>query len=327
VEDFAGLTKHDLVGSILQAGIQGYLAETYAMDKIAAAASDIVYNRSPSYGTFSTEMNVSYLFGMPRNVLFSGVVMDVDQVSSNTESVDNCYEDWVAFNRSSGMRSSAYEHLIPERLFSTEENPAEGVSTAKALALAMAQGQRVYTLTQDNSHNLSQITIDSEARSEIQNAIQRGYEVTVHQAPLNVNGWEGSGYAIIDPENGVGAYKISGGASGGELWSLLASVLAYLANADAASDSFKKLVGLTGLFGLAGDFFEILFVSGCNELDAAAGALLSFIAGIYLTKLSLILIAGLLNPIFLLLAIVAITQIISYVQSLVTRSVKASCRA
>ncbi|HKK57239.1 transglutaminase-like domain-containing protein, partial [Marinobacter sp.] len=38
-EDFSGLTKHDLVGSILQAGIQGYLAETYAMDKIAAAAS------------------------------------------------------------------------------------------------------------------------------------------------------------------------------------------------------------------------------------------------------------------------------------------------
>lgn len=47
-EDYTGLTKHDLVGSILQAGIQGYLAETYAMDKIAARAADIVYNRSPS---------------------------------------------------------------------------------------------------------------------------------------------------------------------------------------------------------------------------------------------------------------------------------------
>jgi len=229
-ENYAGLTKHDLVGSILQAGIQGYLAETYAMDKIAAAASDIVYNRSPSYGTFSTEMNVSYLFGMPRNVFFSGVVMDVDQISSNTESVDNCYEDWVAFNRSSGMRSSAYEHLIPERLFSTEENPVEGVSTAKALALAMARGQRVYTLTNDIAYNLSQITIDSEARSEIQNALQRGYEVTVHENPLNVIGWERSGYAIIDPENGAGAgaFKISGGASGGFLVAFAATALGFL---------------------------------------------------------------------------------------------------
>lgn len=193
------------MGGILQSGIQGYLAETYAMDKIAAKASDIVYNRSPSYGTFSTHMNVSYYFGSPRNVLFSGVVMDVDQISSNTESVDNCYEDWVAFNRGSGMRSSAYEHLIPERLFSTEDEPAEGVSTAKALALAMAQGQRIYTLTQDKASNLSLITIDSEARSEIQSALQRGYEVTVHAQPINVNGWEGSGYWLNPrPERGGG---------------------------------------------------------------------------------------------------------------------------
>ena len=165
--------------------------------------------------------------------------MDVDQVSSNTESVDNCYEEWVAFNRSSGMRSSAYEHLIPERLFSTEENPAEGVSTAKALALAMAQGQRVYTLTQDNSHNLSQITIDSEARTEIQNAIQRGYEVTVHETPLNVNGWQGSGYAIIDPENGIGAYKISGGSSGGLVDGLSTLVSTLLGAISGALERFK----------------------------------------------------------------------------------------
>jgi hypothetical protein len=325
-ENYAGLTKHDLVGSILQAGIQGYLAETYAMDKIAAAASGIVYNRSPSYGTFSTEMNVSYLFGMPRNVFFSGVAMDVDQVSSNTESVDNCYEDWVAFNRSSGMRSSAYEHLIPERLFSTEEQPVEGVSTAKALALAMAQGQRVYTLTNDNAYNLSQITIDSEARSEIQSAIQRGYEVTVHEAPLNVNGWEGSGYAIIDPENGVGAYKISGGASGGQILSVLADILSYLANGDGVSDTFKRLISRTGLFGLVKDFFEILNVTGCDESDAAAGAILSFVVGAYLTKLSFILVASILNPILLVAAVFAITQIIGYIQSLVRQGVTASCR-
>jgi hypothetical protein len=191
----------------------------------------------------------------------------------------------------------------------------------------MAQGQRVYTLTPDKASNLTQISIDSEARSDIQSALQRGYEVTVHEAPLNVNGWEGSGYAIIDPEHGVGAYKISGGASGGEFWNSLASILAYLANSDIASDSFKKLVGVTGLFGIVGSFFDILFVTGCNELDAAAGALLSFIVGVYLTNLSLILVAALLNPLLLILAIVAITQIISYVQSLVTRSVKASCKA
>ncbi|TVP58437.1 MAG: hypothetical protein EA349_04600 [Halomonadaceae bacterium] len=240
-EDFSGLTKHDVVGSALQAGIQGYLAETYAMDRVAARASELVYYRGPSYGTFSTNINVAYLFGMPRDVLFSGVVMDVDRLSSNTESMNNCYEDWLSFNRSSGMRSSAYEHLIPERLFSTEADPAEGVSTAKALALAMAQGQKIYTLTQTNASSLNLITIDSEARSEIQSALQRGYEVTVHEAPLNVNGWQGSGYAIIDPENGVGAYKISGGASGGFIVAFGATVLGVIAGLALLSGGFVFL--------------------------------------------------------------------------------------
>ncbi|RBW51403.1 transglutaminase-like domain-containing protein [Marinobacter sp. F3R11] len=266
-ENYSGLTKHDLVGGILQSGIQGYLAEIYAMDKIAAMASGVVYNRSPSYGTFSTQMNVSYFFGSPRNVLFSGVVMDVDRISSNTESVDNCYEDWVAFNRSSGMRSSAYEHLIPERLFSTEDEPAEGVSTAKALSLAMAQGQRIYTLTSENASSLSQITIDSEARSEIQSALQRGYEVTAHAQPINVNGWEGSGYSIIDPERGVGAYKISGGVSGGFL--------------DDDTANLLTLLGIGGgLVGILASVGLLVLLSGVISLVLALNGFLEFSSSI-----------------------------------------------
>ena len=42
-------------------------------------------------------------------------------------------------------------------------------------------------------------------------------EVTTHQSPISVNGWQGSGYSVLDPETGVGAYQISGGASGGFL--------------------------------------------------------------------------------------------------------------
>lgn len=209
------LTKHDMVMDILHMGIQSYLAETFAMDKLVAKKANVVHYRSPSYGTFSTAIEVSYLFGSPSQVNFAGVVMDVDRVSANSESKTNCYEDWVAFNRSSGMRSSAYEHLIPERLLSTEGNPVKGVSTAKALSLAVAQGQRIYTLTQSNADQLQNITIDDAARSEIQQALNLGLEVMVHQNPINVNGWEGSGYSIIDSEYGIGAYKISGGTSGG----------------------------------------------------------------------------------------------------------------
>ncbi|MEW5837730.1 MAG: hypothetical protein AB1717_02725 [Pseudomonadota bacterium] len=39
----------------------------------------------------------------------------------------------------------------------------------------------------------------------------------MHQADITVNGWTGSGYIILDPETGAGAYKISGGMNGGAL--------------------------------------------------------------------------------------------------------------
>ena len=39
----------------------------------------------------------------------------------------------------------------------------------------------------------------------------------MHQAPITQSGWTGSGYIISDPATGAGAYKISGGANGGDL--------------------------------------------------------------------------------------------------------------
>ena len=240
-EEYANLTKDDVVGDLLQTGIQGYLAMTYAMDKLAAQASDIVYLRRPSYGTFSTHMEVAYLFGAPQTLQFSGVVMDADRVSMNTEHQGNCYEDWVAFNRSSGMRNSALEHQVPEQLFSTDENPAEGVSTAKALSVATTEGQKIYTLTSDNADQLDNITIDDGARAEIESGLSLGMEVTVHEALITVGGWTGSGYVILDPEYGIGAYKISGGESGGfaAIEYILGTISIFYGLLDASAGTLK----------------------------------------------------------------------------------------
>ncbi|WP_197470131.1 hypothetical protein, partial [Oleiphilus sp. HI0117] len=82
--------------------------------------------------------------------------------------------------------------------------------------------------TSANSSQLNFITIDDGARAEIQAALVQGLEVTVHENPITVNGWQGSGYEIIDPEYGVGAYKISGGASGGFLDDVVVSSIITL---------------------------------------------------------------------------------------------------
>jgi hypothetical protein len=111
-----------------------------------------------------------------------------------------------------------YEHLIPEKLWTDAQHPGEGVSAVKALARAAA-GQKIYTLTARNADALAQVQVDDAARAEIQDALAAGKVVTVHESPVTISGWTGtgSGYVVADPDTGAGAYTISGGANGGFL--------------------------------------------------------------------------------------------------------------
>ena len=155
----------------------------------------------------------------PQTVKFGAVVMDMDRMQNSAECKSNCWNNWSEFNQQSGAMMSALEHVIPEQLFSTIENPAEAISAVKAISIANAQGQKIYTLTSDNFSSVnSQITYHSDdMKNEIISAINEGKTVTVHEAPLSYSGWSGMGYIIIDSEIGAGAYKISSGANGGFL--------------------------------------------------------------------------------------------------------------
>jgi hypothetical protein len=216
-QDLPRLTKHDLTGDIMQTGVLVYLAMTHWQDRLAGQAAGVVTERLPSYGAFETTLQPEYWFGLPRNVRFPGLTMDIDSLHQMAVDKANGAEGFRTFVRSSGSHSSALEHAVPEHLFSTKAAPLHGISAAKALTLAAAEGQRIYTLTQANMAQLGNILIDQAARAEIQNALHAGKEVTVHAAPLSYYGWQGSGYTVIDPETGAGAWKISGGANGGYL--------------------------------------------------------------------------------------------------------------
>ncbi len=148
--DLTTLTRHSLTGDILQTGAMGYMAMTNVQSKLLALQSDIIYYREPSYGTFSTSASLSYFFLQPQTVKFGAVVMDMDRMQNSAECKSNCWNNWSEFNQQSGAMMSALEHVIPEQLFSTAENPAEAISAVKAISIANAQGQKIYTLTSDN---------------------------------------------------------------------------------------------------------------------------------------------------------------------------------
>ncbi|STZ09560.1 Uncharacterised protein [Moraxella caprae] len=201
------------------AGVQSYFAINQAQDVIAAKQHGNVL-KSPfmAYGSFATYIHPNQRYGIIFGGSFKGMMMDIDQLMYQAVSRDNDSNELKGFIQSQGARQSANEHLVPEQLFddpNTTEKEAEGVSAVKAIQIAQEQGQTVYTITQENySQIIPKLSLSSGVMTDIRDNVAVGRTVTVHEKTINYKGWKGSGYIIIDPHTGSGAYLIDGGANG-----------------------------------------------------------------------------------------------------------------
>lgn len=239
--DFDGMTKHQVVGDLLQSAVMSYLAMTDVQSRLSAQSNDMVYYREPSYGTFQTNAKTNGILDTVANVEMTGLLMDMDSMRFSTECKSNCWGNWKSFNQNLGSTYSAFEHLIPEQLFSGDEALVEGISAVKALAVALQKGQRIYTFDENNLGYLADLTIEQAIKDEISAAVAEGRVATVHQGSINYAGWSGVGYTIVDPETGAGSYKISGGANGGEV-SFEDQVGAGIGLQGAIVGEFEKLI-------------------------------------------------------------------------------------
>jgi len=210
------LTREDLLGDMFYAGSMGYFAQYIALSHIAALSQRNTHNLSMGYGSFGYEPNVNYLFGIPTSIEAGGVAMDV-RLGRFIGTHNNDPEAKKQLNQQVGILSSALEHAVPEQMFTTDPlNPADGVSTVKALSKASQAGQRIYHLTQENQATaLPSIHHSPETMTEITKALAVGKEVITHTDAISVPGWSGAGYIILDPQTGDAGYKISGGGNGG----------------------------------------------------------------------------------------------------------------
>ena len=97
----------------------------------------------------------------------------------------------------------------------------QGISAVKALGIAAAQGQKIYTITQSvfaNNPNIVNTALSAhsyDTKSRVQRSLYAGNEVTIYERPITESGWTGAGYIAIDPKTGAGAYTIDGGSNGG----------------------------------------------------------------------------------------------------------------
>jgi hypothetical protein len=228
-QDFTNMTKDDVVGDLLYTTALSYHAEVGLMKYMAAKTMGLLAIILPSETIFSFDLKSNYAFGIPISVSPSALSMDADRIITLVKALDGNKETPVLFMLNSGTTDSFLEHSVPEQLFSTPDNPAQGISAVKALQIANDQGIPIYTINQSNINTiLPQLQLDSETIADIQNAVNAGKIVTVSKTDINFNGWTGVGYIIIDPTTGAGAYMISGGLSGGILLAALLFVTALL---------------------------------------------------------------------------------------------------
>ena len=248
-----GITGDKLTGDMLTATVWGYFASLQSQGLIAASQAQMVDAPALSYGLFHAQVKPNKLYGLVnRGVTFQGLNMDIghlrhirwvkdddpkSQLNDKPELKQNnksaAQNRWIAYNRMRGQYASAMEHAAPEAFWVdktkcsyTDENGriqnptlnpcAEGISAVKAITIAQAEGQKIYTINKQNAQTaLQKLPIGGEVGSEIRNAVNAGKEVTVHEKSIKKHGWKGFGYIVIDPETVAGAYLIEGSGNGG----------------------------------------------------------------------------------------------------------------
>ena len=261
-----GLTGDHLTGDLLTATLWGYYAAIQSHGAIASSQAQMFDRPALSYGLFHAQVRPNKLYGIvTTGITFQGLNMDIGHLRSirwvkddNPQSPINAKPEltangksaaqnrWIAYNKLRGQYNSAMEHAVPEQFWvdksqcsytdetGTIKNPtmadcAQAVSAVKAIAIAQAEGQRIYTINQSNAATaLPKLPVGGTVGQEIQSAIQAGKEVTFHERGINAHGFSGYGYIITDPDTGGGAYLIEGKGNGGVLFGILYAIVVAL---------------------------------------------------------------------------------------------------
>jgi transglutaminase-like putative cysteine protease len=265
------LDRESLYGELFHAGLLSYFSQLGSIGTLSALTNGAHYQPTLSAGTFGYVPTVGYLFGIPHSITSGSVVMDLDRVAHIASTDGQGRDSWKNFNIQLGALASALEHAIPEQMFVPPGFEGEGVSAVKAIQKAIAQGQRVYHITPENlSQTLPNIVQSSLTINDIRDAVAAGREVLVHTHPIQVPGWAGAGYIILDPTTGAGAWKITGGANGGSLEPPIGSVETKWAILSEWGGDLGKVAAKSNTIFELGKTVTNL-VTACSTKSAVAG--------------------------------------------------------
>jgi hypothetical protein len=244
-DQFAGLTKDDFAGEMLYVAGLSYWAQSGMQLRLLSAQSGIAWVPTEGVGLFSWDADVSYAYGVPRSATVGGLTTDIDILTLTAVDKRNASTRAAAFSIAAGLALSKFEGYHWDMLLNGRAASGAGHSAVQVLELANQQGQKIFQIDSRNlSAALNAISLGASAEEEIANAVSVGRVVFAHSEMLQIGTWVGVGYAVVDPETGSGAYRISGGLNGG----------GYSCQCFGLSPGVEFIIGL--LLGIAGEIYK-----------------------------------------------------------------------
>jgi hypothetical protein len=163
-------------------------------------------------------------FGFPRTVSAGGLGIDIDKDFYSVSPIDGDRQKVKQFFMNNGIIGSYLEGGIFEQIFG-----GEAVSTIHILNKANQEGIKVYQINSANAADvLPKLQYNTLKKQSLQNLIDSGKEITIPEKKVTISGWNGTGYIVLEPEDGTGAYMIDGGLAGGFFKAILLSLALFL---------------------------------------------------------------------------------------------------
>lgn len=199
------------MGVLLKYAGTMYFAQTDIVNGLLAEAGETVSVRNLSVAVTEYEVSsvsaLGRVVGIQEGSLCIDVDMDVHSRTSLRRGEDRCVSSGLLY----GMAASRYEGEIWK-----EFTGQDCVSTMSIFEQAEKEGTALVTLTKKNyNETISGVSADRDTLAEVEQAVEQGYTVILPEKETVLNDWKGTGYLILNPETGAGAYRISGGLSGG----------------------------------------------------------------------------------------------------------------
>ena len=256
---------------------QEYFGYLDLYTQLSAKAAGVQWARCISQCIVGYMPKVSRMMGMPVATSDGSLYIDVDTdtlgVVPKQDEPENKDEavrenaDVKNFMMLSGMIGSYLEGYVIG-----EATDTQGISSISVIEESKERGIDILTLSKEDTDKLNSLSINENTKKEIQKALNNDKIVIVPEKEISYYDWQGTGYIVLNTENGAASYMIAGGLCGGQSSSELGFVM------------FTVLVAVAAVFTIATyEYFALC------AMEALVNVLLSMEYGISILDICVVI--------------------------------------